>query len=475
MIDALAVYGPPGTGKTTYLTKLIKDFVDGGVKPHDIAISSFTKAGSQEIASRAVQGLHTGTIHSIAFRLLNLSRDQVLSPAVLKKDFAHYCGYKISGSNYSADKNVELEDGDDLIARVEFCRTKMLPFGEAPSEVLGKWSLGEFQRFAALYMEFLKQSNYYDFSRMLERAPAEVPFKILIVDEAQDLSSLQGDVVRRWSQHLDRVILAGDDDQAIFTWAGADPHFMRNYIDWLAEDGVLAGAKVLGQSYRIPAKVHKIAEKVAKSIKHRKDKEYKPRDFQGKVHRIPASVVAMQKFDGDDLILTRTNRQKYDIINRLRTMGIPFDEPPWPGPYKSDFGKALSIVYSQATPDEVPMNLIEKVKKCFRADAFNDWINQGQWPSAPIANLKFDNRWTMFFKKLMDRYGTFFPEPRVSISTIHGAKGREAARVYLLLERARVKGVMVDEELEKRTFYVGITRAKEELFLVHSDRSNFDV
>jgi ATP-dependent exoDNAse (exonuclease V) beta subunit len=52
-------------------------------------------------------------------------------------------------------------------------------------------------------------------------------FKVLFIDEAQDLSLLQWEMVRKIWGEAEKTYIAGDDDQAIFKWAGADvDHFI---------------------------------------------------------------------------------------------------------------------------------------------------------------------------------------------------------------------------------------------------------
>ena len=47
-------------------------------------------------------------------------------------------------------------------------------------------------------------------------------FKAIFIDEAQDLSPLQWQLYDKLKEHCDQIYLAGDDDQAIYAWAGAD-------------------------------------------------------------------------------------------------------------------------------------------------------------------------------------------------------------------------------------------------------------
>ena len=51
-------------------------------------------------------------------------------------------------------------------------------------------------------------------------------FDVVFIDEAQDLSLMQWDMAKTiWDKSEDNYI-AGDDDQAIFKWAGADVNFI---------------------------------------------------------------------------------------------------------------------------------------------------------------------------------------------------------------------------------------------------------
>jgi superfamily I DNA/RNA helicase len=131
-------------------------------------------------------------------------------------------------------------------------------------------------------MEYKNRFNLYDFTDMLEVFVRDGAgfcprLAITFIDEAQDLSPLQWDVAHVLEQHSDRIYCAGDDDQAIYRWAGADvEHFI----------GLNGGYEVLEQSYRVPATVHPMAERIAKRIKRRVPKTYLPRKEAGKVQRI---------------------------------------------------------------------------------------------------------------------------------------------------------------------------------------------
>jgi ATP-dependent exoDNAse (exonuclease V) beta subunit len=64
-------------------------------------------------------------------------------------------------------------------------------------------------------------------------------------------------------------------------------------------------------------------------------------------------------------------------------------------------------------------------------------------------------------------------EPRIKLSTIHGAKGGEADHVMLLtdLSRKADEGFIKNRDSERRVFYVGATRAKKSLHIIRSNSS----
>ena len=92
-------------------------------------------------------------------------------------------------------------------------------------------------------------------------------FKVLFIDEAQDLSLLQWEMVRKIWSHAEKTYIAGDDDQAIFKWAGADvDHFIA-----LKEE--VDDIKTLDQSYRIPGgPIHELSQKIIRKVQNRFDK-----------------------------------------------------------------------------------------------------------------------------------------------------------------------------------------------------------
>ena len=61
-------------------------------------------------------------------------------------------------------------------------------------------------------------------------------------------------------------------------------------------------------------------------------------------------------------------------------------------------------------------------------------------------------------------------DPRIKLSTIHGAKGGEADNVMLLtdLSKKTDESYWLNKDEERRVFYVGMTRAKQSLNVIRS-------
>ena len=97
------------------------------------------------------------------------------------------------------------------------------------------------------YANYKSTFGLMDFTDLILRFANEAehlmpPLKICFLDEAQDLSPLQWDIAHKLDEKSERMYVAGDDDQAIYRWAGADvDHFIN----------LPGGAEVLEQSYRV--------------------------------------------------------------------------------------------------------------------------------------------------------------------------------------------------------------------------------
>lgn len=401
------IYGPPGTGKTTDLLRLVDEYIQAGVKPDRIAYLAFTVKAAREAIERATAkfGLAAEnlpwfrTIHSLAFRALSLSSAQVLK----KRHLSEICkrlGFEFSGY-------VELEEGstatslggDRLLFLEGLSRAKMVPYEQQFEQSSEDCSWYEFELLTKALTQFKEAYHLLDFNDMLELAyNATLPdFDVLIVDEAQDLSALQWRLVEKLAERTPYVHVAGDDDQAIFRWAGADP---SRFVAF-GESG-----RVLVQSYRVPQRVHEMATGLISQVRDRPEKVYGHRPHQGNVDY----VVGHEDLDlsrGQWLVLARNSYLLKDVQERCIRDGLG---------YVGRAGK-------QFVPED------------------------------------YDPERT----------------PDVRISTIHGAKGAEADNVAVFtdLSYKTYESMLANRDDELRTFYVAVTRTKENLYVICPRSNNY--
>ena len=308
------IYGPPGTGKTTFLLNIVEQELEKNLTPEDIAFVAYTKKAASEAINRAAYKFkldqkdfkYFRTIHSLAFQCLGLSTNDVMKSK-------HY--HEISGALKVdlAPKDTHDEDGnfvqqDPYLKIIDLSRITGVGLYDTFSKfghIVGGWR--KLEQIAEYLKEFKKSRSLYDFTDMLlefNLRPETWPeIEVLIVDEAQDLSLVQWNVITNLISKCKRAYIAGDDDQAIFKWAGADVNTFQSYPG----DSI-----ILNKSYRIPQSHHFVASKIVRNIKDRVEKEWEAKDEEGKVVTVYSHEAIPYK-DKNWLVLART---KY-ILNRV--------------------------------------------------------------------------------------------------------------------------------------------------------------
>lgn len=328
-MNEFRTYGPPGTGKTTWLSRQIENavFKHGS---DAVFVSSFTKAAATELVSRnlPVPDSNVGTLHSHCFRALG--NPQIAELHV--KDFNEANpAFRLSGGKFNLDETIETGEfetpSDKLASSYQIFRNKMTRRDLWPDSV---------KAFARVWESWKNENDLLDFTDLVEiclRDAVGAPNQASIgfIDECQDLTPLQLALVRKWGQGLDYFILVGDEDQCIYGFCGATPDVFLNPP--VPDDHKI----VLGQSYRIPARVHALAVKWISKVKEREPKEYKPRDYLGDVrysnatYRNPkVAIEEAKKYVADGktvMFLTACAYQTTPLVAILRDEGIPFHNP----------------------------------------------------------------------------------------------------------------------------------------------------
>ena len=313
------ILGPPGTGKTTTLLNLVDQFIQQGIRPKQIGYFSFTRKAAREAATRAAEkfGLDVEndlenfrTLHSFAFRRLAMTKEKMMT-AEDYKEFGKLVGVPIKTAKHSEDDGTFNSDNEYLTimntARVK--RMDLLEYYDSRQNIL------DIER-DTLYLlseelkRYKKEKGLKDFTDLLENfieQENKPSFEALFIDEAQDLSLIQWEMVRSMWVNAKKTYIAGDDDQAIFKWAGADvDHFIA-----LKEE--VNDIKVLDQSYRIPGgPIHELSQKIITKVQNRFNKDYKPRTEHGILRRY-SDVTQVNMSKGNWLVLSSANHFLDDV------------------------------------------------------------------------------------------------------------------------------------------------------------------
>ena len=493
------ILGPPGTGKTTTLLNLVDQFLKDGIRPRQIGYFSFTKKAATEAATRAAEKFNLDiendlpffrTLHSYAFNQLGMTKEKMMKQEDYK-EFGQKCGIPIKTAKYSTEDGTFNSDNEYLTiintARVK--RMDLLEYYDSRQNILDI-ERGTLFLLAEELKRFKKEKGLKDFTDLLEdflNKETLNKFEVLFIDEAQDLSLLQWDMVRKIWSRAGKTYIAGDDDQAIFKWAGADvDHFIA-----LKEE--VDDIQTLDQSYRIPGgPIHELSQKIISKVQNRFDKEYKPREEIGILKRY-SDITQVDMSKGEWLVLSSANYFLEDAKDLCEIQG-------WYFQYKGINSVPLKLLLAlnnwEAWRKDAQLNHLE-IKNIYEYLGSNVLVGfqKGKTLHSDIKytlkeckethGLITDKVWYEAFEGLDPMTETYIrnmrangeqinKNPRIKMSTIHGAKGGEADQVLLMqdLTRAAIETFSHDPDELHRLFYTGATRAKRELHVL--DPKNFD-
>lgn len=487
--------GPPGTGKSTTLLNVVEKLLASGVQPEDIIFTTFTRAGAYEARDRACTRFNLPPARFPYFRTLHSLCFQHAPPGnVLGFQDWCYLG-KILGTSFTLKLTPEEgiprghTKGDQLMSLWSLSRVKMIPlagvFLEQAQWMSGGWDITpeELNHFVGTIKDYKKEHGKIDYTDMLEFFLKDAPAAhspYVVVDEAQDLSPLQWEVVKKLCTHAKETWVAGDDDQCIHEWNGASP---TSFIKLHSEELV-----VLPQSYRIPSSVHDLAAKVINQVPGRLTKQYLPRDHVGKIERLD-HLERLPLSAGSWLLLARNIMllEKYTL--HCREKGLLFTGNMMPASTKilhsittwNKLKEGKQVTAADCKLMYTFMSQRDRIRHGFKTVMQNlqdqalltltelqqkyGLLHVGTWSEALDLIPEEDRLYLLAVEKHEGLNG----KPRIEISTIHGAKGKEADHVCLITDMTyrTWTGFQRMPDAEHRVWYVGITRARQSLWLVN--------
>lgn len=514
-----------GTGKTRALTHRIAHGIETGVyDPGSIMVLTFTSKAAAELRMRlramGLPPVQAKTFHAAALGQLRYFWPQVVSkrkPRVLSSK-----GTLIADAAKQLHLKLSTDDLRQLASEIEWRKVRELTveqYSVVQRPTLEQLTAEQTVNVMMRY-EHLKDKQFsLDFEDVLltmlgmirlEPGVAEEihqRYKVYLVDEFQDVSPLQMELLKAWMGRRRDLLVVGDASQTIYSFAGARPDYLLNFTDYFP------GAQTLQliHNYRSTKQITDLANAVIEGQPGAVTLETDAPGAEVNAVECPdeateASVVA-SKIAGllangakpeHIAILSRINAQLPRFEQALRDASVPVAlRGATPFFAREEIVKALTM-FNAARTDSRPM--LEVVSEVLHLCGWTQRKPVTPNTGAPEANVAGNaglgdrtdlnrqlERWEglnalyelaaehkdqsiVEFAALMQerRQGQYAPESKaVTLSTIHAAKGLEWEHVFVvgasdgLLPYGDDK--FVDEE--RRLLYVALTRAKQELTL----------
>jgi superfamily I DNA/RNA helicase len=458
----LLIVAGPGTGKTLTIVRRIAYLVNQGVKPENILAVTFTNRAAREMKERAesflgrgANNLFIGTFHLLGLKILRqfMQDDFVICDRegqinILKEILK---GTKTkaqeAAQRISRIKNF-LEDRDEEINAVY----------EAYQASLVEKSALDFDDLILKPIEMFEAGSLPDNHR--ER------FSHIIVDEYQDINPAQYRLLKLLAGDMSDVCAVGDSDQAIYAFRGAD---IENFLNFEKD---FKGSKTIAltQNYRSTEAIVNASSGMIKNNLKRIDKNLTAVKERG--DQIIIISAPDEKAEGEFIVKEIEARMgctsHYNMYAKGTTAACD-------GSYGfSDFAvifrtnaqaKAIEDVFMESG---IPYQVIGRKNLRQRKEIENtiSYMKSITNPSGEIGNEQEET--------LLSDDDLFDPKANaVTLMTMHMAKGLEFRVVFIVgVEDGLIPYALnknsADIEEERRLFYVGMTRAKDELFLLGS-------
>ena len=567
------VLAGPGSGKTSVIVERTAYMTDEGkIPPSSVLVVTFSRAAAAEMKERFLKftgktftEVTFGTFHGVFYGILKqayqLGPGNILSQeekqGILKEMTLRY-GEEL------AQEGDFLEEVEKEISVVKGNRISLEHYYSSccPDQV--------FRQIYAGYQTELKNRRKLDFDDMLlccyelfvKRLDIlgawQKKFRYILVDEFQDINSLQYDIVRMLARPEDNLFIVGDDDQSIYHFRGARPELMLNFT----KDYPEAETVLLDINYRCSGHVLSSAMEVIGNNKKRFFKklstpnpagkpvacvEYdNPKEQAMEVVRQLRSRLDLGEDLTDTAVLFRTNQEAELLVGAMMEYQVPFCmKEQLPNLFHHWICRDMMAYLHLAAGDRSRQTFLSVMNRPNRYlsrealtksqvdfDSLREFYKDKDWMCdrittlethlrilsnlAPYAAMNFVRKGMGYEEYLQEyaRYRKIRPEEvveileriqesaagmtslaqweahienytkrlaqqagqqkkqkeGVTVSTLHAVKGLEYRHVYILNVnegsipyRKAVLSEAVEEE--RRLFYVGMTRAKEELTL----------
>ena len=283
----MLVLAGAGSGKTRVLTTKVAYLLDQkDISPKNILAITFTNKAAKEMKERIFNLvgreaflIQISTFHSFGLKLLkenyellgydsNFTIIDADDSLTIIKKIMKELGIDSNKYNYRAIRSSISDNKNEMVSVSEYEKFVYTDYDKVVYDVYNE------------YEKSLKRSNAIDFDDLL-LLPIKLftehkevlqkyqeQFKYIFIDEYQDTNKPQYLMSKKISAKYKNITVVGDNDQAIFTWRGADYKNILNF----EKDYPDARVVILDENYRSTKNILKAANNVIKNNKIRKEK-----------------------------------------------------------------------------------------------------------------------------------------------------------------------------------------------------------
>lgn len=343
----MLVLAGPGSGKTAVITQRIRYLVEERhITPSDILTITFTKAAALEMKQRACQicrGAENavfGTFHSVFFQIIRSSSKfqnysimteqqklQILRPLLKGKkldcvQMSSFCEQFLSDLSFYKNTGREREEkaGQNQAEQMQLHELR-----QAYEQCCRKRWLLDFDDILIYCYRLLTEDSGL-------RDRWENRFRYILIDEFQDINDVQYQIIKLLSANYENLFVVGDDDQAIYSFRGADPSYMHRFL----EDYPKSRQVNLNINYRCGDRILALAARSIAHNKYRFEKEIKAGNsgenrviatcFQNRAEELSflTEEILTHLNEGLTAILVRTNRMAEQVSEACFRRQIPY-------------------------------------------------------------------------------------------------------------------------------------------------------
>ncbi|MFA5087843.1 MAG: ATP-dependent helicase [Candidatus Omnitrophota bacterium] len=512
----LLIVAGPGTGKTHTLVHRMAHISGQLERGQKILAVTFTNKAAREMSQRLAGLLdhHSGKVTAGTFHHFCLS--------ILRQ----------YGSRIAQGENFQIATEPDIhSAAKELWAEESFSFRKNILEEISSWKSVRFREpmpgNVRRYQERLRKDNLLDFDDLLLETlnlltadtsvlrDVQKTFRFIFVDEYQDINPLQHALLKTLVAPGIYLTAIGDPNQAIYGFRGSDVRFFESF----AQDFQGASVFFLQENYRSASNLLKASGQVIEKsgfpdippltaqiyqegrlLIHEASTDKAEAEYV--VHQIEKLVGGTSMFSrdsgrvdnagearrsfGDVAVLYRLNSQRRILQEAFERSGIPFqvsgDKPLIAQPVISKIVKMIMRERSRLSRPGKGSGIVEALRSVRDWADYREILKENPDAEENFSRLiHFAGAFTSFDEFIdyvfLQRSDDLLEEKaeKVSLLTLHAAKGLEFPAVFIIgceqgLLPLRLDGFETNIDEERRLFYVGMTRAEEQLFLIRARR-----